>query len=121
MLSALAIVLICSNWLAFAIGVVSNILVTVLCFMVHNEEIRVFRWGFAMVSIVELAECFVLTALQIGLEHMDGTTAVLLMGFVAYFPKVVVMIFYLAFLALFVLRTLSLPISFVYRYAIICG
>lgn len=62
--SAVTAVLNLSNWLAFLLGTVANILVVYLCFKVRNTEIKTLRRCLASVAVFELVECVDLSAMQ---------------------------------------------------------
>ncbi|KHN73542.1 hypothetical protein Tcan_13210 [Toxocara canis] len=121
MLSVLALFLICSNLIAFFLGTILNVLVIYLCFRVTNIEINRMRWAIALAAIAELAVCTVLIGLQTGFEEINGFPSIILLGFVVYFPNAIAFCFWESFLLLFVFRLISLPISFLHRYSIICG
>ncbi|VDM49535.1 unnamed protein product [Toxocara canis] len=119
--SAFAIVLICNNLICFFLGIFFNTIIVYLCFTVRNAEIKASRWGIVMAASFELAESIVLTALHVGLGEVNGTPSVVLLGIAADLPLLVAQSIYVTFLTLLVLRLVSLPLSFLYRYAIICG
>uniref|UniRef100_A0A0M3IJG5 G_PROTEIN_RECEP_F1_2 domain-containing protein n=1 Tax=Ascaris lumbricoides TaxID=6252 RepID=A0A0M3IJG5_ASCLU len=119
--SAVTAVLNLSNWLAFLLGTVANILVVYLCFKVRNTEIKTLRRCLASVAVFELVECVDLSAMQAGIQKLNGIPSITLKGIVDCFPIVVAKCFYVIFFAMIILRLLSLPMSFLYRFAMICG
>ncbi|KHN83101.1 hypothetical protein Tcan_10693 [Toxocara canis] len=118
---AVSVLVLGNDVLTTVIGLSANIFVIVLCFKAKTIDSMKARIFIGWRASVDFTMAVVYTALQLGLTVNNSYITVLIYGPAAEFPTTVLKGLCTLLLFLFNLDLVSLSISIVYRYSIICG
>uniref|UniRef100_A0A915BT76 G protein-coupled receptor n=1 Tax=Parascaris univalens TaxID=6257 RepID=A0A915BT76_PARUN len=109
-----------NNLLTTIIGILSNVAITLFAYLIRDQRLKDVRASITAHAIVNLALTLVYTALQLGVVIEDGAAMLFVIGPITEFNVSITRCLFTAFCFLLQVTIILLPISFLYRYALLC-